>query len=76
MNNKVKNINGQVGAEDIDLTEYDKVTPSLSTEIDSGMSIEWDQAFKKSQAYQKSIQEIGAKQNTLEAIKTLAEVVK
>lgn len=35
-----------------------------------------DQAFKKSQAYQKSIQEIGAKPNTLEAIKTLAEVVK
>ena len=31
-------------AEDIDLTEYDKVTPSLSTEIDSGMSIEWEQA--------------------------------
>ena len=35
-----------------------------------------DQAFKKAQAYQKSIQEIGAKKNTLEAIKKLAEAVR
>lgn len=35
-----------------------------------------DQAFKRSQAYQKSIQEIGAKPNTLEAIRNLAEAVK
>lgn len=31
-------------AENIDLSEHDKVTPSLSTKIDSGMSIEWEQA--------------------------------
>ncbi len=31
-------------AENIELTKYDKVTPSLSTKIDSGMSIEWEQA--------------------------------
>jgi uncharacterized protein YabE (DUF348 family) len=31
-------------AQNIDITEYDKVTPSLSTEIDSGMLVEWEQA--------------------------------
>ncbi|MEK3764182.1 MULTISPECIES: ubiquitin-like domain-containing protein [unclassified Solibacillus] len=31
-------------AQNIDLTNYDKVSPSLSTKIDSGMSIEWEQA--------------------------------
>ncbi|AWE05941.1 hypothetical protein DCE79_00280 [Lysinibacillus sp. 2017] len=31
-------------AENIEITKYDKVTPSLSTKIDSGMSIEWEQA--------------------------------
>lgn len=31
-------------AQNIDLTKYDKVSPSLSTKIDSGMSIEWEQA--------------------------------
>lgn len=31
-------------AQDIDVTAYDKVVPSLSTKIDSGMSIEWEQA--------------------------------
>ncbi len=35
-----------------------------------------DQAFKKSQAYQKTIQEIGAKENTLAAISALAEAVR
>ncbi|AMO87485.1 Cell wall-binding protein yocH precursor [Solibacillus isronensis B3W22] len=31
-------------AQNIDYTKYDKVSPSLSTSIDSGMSIEWEQA--------------------------------
>lgn len=31
-------------AQNIEITKYDKVTPSLSTKIDSGMSIEWEQA--------------------------------
>ena len=31
-------------AQDRDRSQYDKVTPSLSTEIDSGMSITWEQA--------------------------------
>ncbi|MBD8038675.1 DUF348 domain-containing protein [Solibacillus sp. A46] len=31
-------------AQNIDITNYDKVSPSLSTKIDSGMSIEWEQA--------------------------------
>lgn len=35
-----------------------------------------DQAFKRSQAFQKSIQEIGAKTNTLSAISKLAEAVR
>lgn len=35
-----------------------------------------DQAFKRSQAYQKTIQEIGAKDKTLEAISQLAKAVK
>lgn len=35
-----------------------------------------DQAFKRSQAFQKSIQELGAKANTLQAIKELAEAVR
>ena len=30
--------------QNIDITKYDKVTPSLSTKIDSGMSIKWEQA--------------------------------
>ena len=30
--------------EDIDITEYDKVTPSLNTEIKAGMAINWEQA--------------------------------
>ncbi|WP_336047066.1 ubiquitin-like domain-containing protein [Solibacillus ferritrahens] len=33
-----------LSAQNIDLTNYDKVSPSLSTKIDSGMSIEWEQA--------------------------------
>lgn len=35
-----------------------------------------DQAFKKAQAYQKSIQEIGAKPNTLQAIADLANAIR
>lgn len=35
-----------------------------------------DQVFKKSQAYQKTIQEVGAKEKTLEAIKKLADLVR
>jgi len=35
-----------------------------------------DQAFKKAQAYQTSIQEIGAKANTLKAIAELAKAIK
>lgn len=31
-------------AQNISYTKYDKVSPSLSTSIDSGMSIEWEQA--------------------------------
>ncbi|MER1959101.1 MAG: ubiquitin-like domain-containing protein [Solibacillus sp.] len=30
--------------QDYDISQYDKVTPSLSTKIDSGMSITWEQA--------------------------------
>lgn len=30
--------------QDLDISQYDKVTPSLSTKIDSGMSIDWEQA--------------------------------
>lgn len=30
--------------QNLDISQYDKVTPSLSTEIDSGMSITWEQA--------------------------------
>lgn len=33
-----------LSAQNIDITNYDKVSPSLSTKIDSGMSIEWEQA--------------------------------
>ncbi|MGN7478913.1 ubiquitin-like domain-containing protein [Solibacillus silvestris] len=33
-----------LAAQNIDLTKYDKVSPSLSTKIDSGMSIKWEQA--------------------------------
>ena len=35
-----------------------------------------DQAFKKAQAYQKSIQEIGAKKNTMQAIADLAAAIR
>ncbi|MEK4626707.1 MAG: ubiquitin-like domain-containing protein [Solibacillus sp.] len=31
-------------AENIEISKYDKLSPSLSTKIDSGMSIEWEQA--------------------------------
>ncbi|HWL25006.1 MAG TPA: ubiquitin-like domain-containing protein [Ureibacillus sp.] len=30
--------------EDIDITEYDKVSPSLNTEIAAGMAVSWEQA--------------------------------
>ena len=35
-----------------------------------------DQSFKKAQAYQKSIQEIGAKKNTMQAIADLAAAIR
>ncbi len=33
-----------IETQDYDISQYDKVTPSLSTKIDSGMSITWEQA--------------------------------
>ena len=48
----------------------------ISQDSYKSIIIPQDQAFKKSQAFQKTVQEIGAKANTLEAISNLAKAVK